>query len=333
MSKQKKRFRVELQLEEQLAAIAKKDAEISELRSRLEAMVRQRDLYDLESRRNGEYARNLEDRLRRGEADNGVSTDPATKHDFLTADAIPNKDFPTEDDLHRKLLWRNSPDRFCPPDKIFPLTIVADRYGGVYSGGEFTAWNVDASDLYDLYEVDSDDHSYFDGLPKGTYGKGSTPEAAWSDLFAQLVELGHLITPGSRNLWIRRHLTDWKSMPGDLPKTIVDEACSIGSWNNSGESHPYRIKDLATYCEANAWWRHACDPVAASGPTGEHCWRIAVEYYIEGRVIIINYLLSDVSKGIGESCPISFTVVSPCYWFVHLPIVETNEEKRDGKGI
>ena len=26
-------------------------------------------------------------------------------------------------------------------NEIYPLTIVADRYGGTYSGGQYTAWN------------------------------------------------------------------------------------------------------------------------------------------------------------------------------------------------
>ena len=28
-------------------------------------------------------------------------------------------------------------------DSIYPLTIVADRYNGAYSGGKYTAWNLD----------------------------------------------------------------------------------------------------------------------------------------------------------------------------------------------
>ena len=27
-------------------------------------------------------------------------------------------------------------------EEIYPLTVVADRYNGVYSGGKYTAWNM-----------------------------------------------------------------------------------------------------------------------------------------------------------------------------------------------
>lgn len=32
-------------------------------------------------------------------------------------------------------------------DSIYPLTITADRYGGVYSGGDYMAWNLDPCDV------------------------------------------------------------------------------------------------------------------------------------------------------------------------------------------
>lgn len=39
--------------------------------------------------------------------------------------------------------------------KIYPLTVVADRYCGVYSGGAFTAWNYRAYEL--PLAIDCDD--------------------------------------------------------------------------------------------------------------------------------------------------------------------------------
>lgn len=30
---------------------------------------------------------------------------------------------------------------------IYPLTIISDRYGGTYSGGNFTAWNLFPEDI------------------------------------------------------------------------------------------------------------------------------------------------------------------------------------------
>lgn len=38
---------------------------------------------------------------------------------------------------------------------IYPLTIVADRYGGVYSGGKYTAWYCDADEVpKDIFQSD-----------------------------------------------------------------------------------------------------------------------------------------------------------------------------------
>lgn len=42
-------------------------------------------------------------------------------------------------------------------NEIYPLTIIHDRYGGVYSGGNFTAWPYDHWDIDD--GVDGDDVS------------------------------------------------------------------------------------------------------------------------------------------------------------------------------
>ena len=32
-------------------------------------------------------------------------------------------------------------------DSIYPLTVVADRYMGTYSGGKFTAWRLHPSEI------------------------------------------------------------------------------------------------------------------------------------------------------------------------------------------
>lgn len=39
--------------------------------------------------------------------------------------------------------------------RIYPLTIIIDRYGGTYSGGEFTAWNLYPETIPD--DIYSDD--------------------------------------------------------------------------------------------------------------------------------------------------------------------------------
>lgn len=71
----------------------------------------------------------------------------------------------------------------------YPLTIVADRYGGCYSGGAYTAWNLEP------WEVPSD---IFDGdLGCGSFwaenrlicGKGGTPDEAERDLFNKIREI------------------------------------------------------------------------------------------------------------------------------------------------
>lgn len=54
----------------------------------------------------------------------------------------------------------------------YPLTIVSDRYGGVYSGGKFTAWNCE---------------SY--GVPEGQAGCDLTCSDFWYDN-TEIVGLG-----------------------------------------------------------------------------------------------------------------------------------------------
>lgn len=69
---------------------------------------------------------------------------------------------------------------------IYPLTIVADRYNGTYSGGKFTAWN---KDVYDIPEsIDSDDLSCsgFWRRYRGLVGKGPTPNEAVKDLWRKM---------------------------------------------------------------------------------------------------------------------------------------------------
>lgn len=42
-----------------------------------------------------------------------------------------------------------------PNKDIYPLTVVCDRYAGAYSGGQYTAWNLDCSDVPE--EINADD--------------------------------------------------------------------------------------------------------------------------------------------------------------------------------
>jgi hypothetical protein len=71
-------------------------------------------------------------------------------------------------------------------ETIYPLTIKADRYSGVYSGGEYTAWPCHEADIPD--EVFADDvtcaHEW--GVIKSErqhVGIGCTPSVALVDLY------------------------------------------------------------------------------------------------------------------------------------------------------
>ena len=82
-------------------------------------------------------------------------------------------------------------------DDIYPLTVIKDRYTGVYSGGVFTAWN---EDYYNIPSDISDDDitcmafwsDYLvskkfnvDGNPLAV-GIGSTADEAMKDLQLKL---------------------------------------------------------------------------------------------------------------------------------------------------
>lgn len=70
-------------------------------------------------------------------------------------------------------------------DEIWPLTVVADRYGGAYSGGKYIAWN-----CYP-WEVPGD--SFGDDCSCADFwmfermaGRGCTPMEAIGDLVRKL---------------------------------------------------------------------------------------------------------------------------------------------------
>lgn len=58
---------------------------------------------------------------------------------------------------------------------IYPLTIIQDRYNGIYSGGKFTAWNL-----------------YPDELPEEAFGDDVTCRCFWAD---QEIMVGRGDTP------------------------------------------------------------------------------------------------------------------------------------------
>lgn len=71
-------------------------------------------------------------------------------------------------------------------DEIYPLTIVADRYNGAYSGGKFTAWNLLAEDIPEGIEGDDCDCHSFWLENEIVCGKGRTVSEALSDLYVKL---------------------------------------------------------------------------------------------------------------------------------------------------
>lgn len=87
--------------------------------------------------------------------------------------------------------FRNHPeyvewDVFNHMDTIYPLTIIADRYSGVYSGGAYTAWPGDEEDVPDEVSMDDVTCAHEWGVIKSErqhVGIGCTPSVALVDLF------------------------------------------------------------------------------------------------------------------------------------------------------
>lgn len=71
-------------------------------------------------------------------------------------------------------------------DSIYPLTITADRYGGAYSEGNFTAWNLEPSEVpTEPFDDDVGCMGYW-GVNKPICGKGDTPAEAAANLYIML---------------------------------------------------------------------------------------------------------------------------------------------------
>lgn len=71
-------------------------------------------------------------------------------------------------------------------DYKYPLTIIADRYTGVYSGGEFTAWPLDYWDIPDGPESGDVECQEFWENYDGIVGRGATIQEAADDLFEKM---------------------------------------------------------------------------------------------------------------------------------------------------
>lgn len=72
-------------------------------------------------------------------------------------------------------------------ESIYPLTITADRYTGAYSGGVFTAWNLEPSEVpTGPFDGDVGCAEYWGSSKTVVCGKGDTPEEAAANLYIVL---------------------------------------------------------------------------------------------------------------------------------------------------
>lgn len=74
-------------------------------------------------------------------------------------------------------------------NEIYPLTIINDRYTGTYSGGEFTAWNMDYSEIPTEPAEDDVTCMWFWSDTEIPIGRGKTPQEAVDDLRRRLEAL------------------------------------------------------------------------------------------------------------------------------------------------
>ena len=71
---------------------------------------------------------------------------------------------------------------------IYPCTIIHDRYGGVYSGGDWTAWPLDWEFVPEDIDCDDGTCQNFWESYREPVGRGSTPDKALADLEKRLKE-------------------------------------------------------------------------------------------------------------------------------------------------
>ena len=73
--------------------------------------------------------------------------------------------------------------------EIYPLTIISDRYWGSYSGGVFTAWNMDYHEIPTEPAEDDITCMQFWDTTDIIVGRGNTPQEAADDLRQRLEAL------------------------------------------------------------------------------------------------------------------------------------------------
>lgn len=70
--------------------------------------------------------------------------------------------------------------------KVYPLTIIKDRYSGIYSGGVYTAWNKEADEIPIQIYCDDITCCNFWVDNKEIVGLGLTPNLAEENLRRKL---------------------------------------------------------------------------------------------------------------------------------------------------
>lgn len=70
-------------------------------------------------------------------------------------------------------------------DDIYPCTIIRDRYGGVYSGGEWLAWPLPEDEVPEGPSDSDVACANFWGLSMEAVGRGINPSDAYQDLLAR----------------------------------------------------------------------------------------------------------------------------------------------------
>jgi hypothetical protein len=107
--------------------------------------------------------------------------------DILTL-IIPDEDEPSEEEIQKVL------------DDAYPLCVIKDRYGGTYSGGEYTAWCCGVGYIPDgVFEDDITCGSTWGGLKEArkkgeaAYGIGETPDDALRDLAKAMIRNSKII--------------------------------------------------------------------------------------------------------------------------------------------
>ena len=73
-------------------------------------------------------------------------------------------------------------------EDIYPLTIIKDRYGGVYSGGKYTAWNLDFTDIPKAIDFDDVTCMQFWNNNTMLVGIGKTPDEAEKSLVTKILK-------------------------------------------------------------------------------------------------------------------------------------------------